>query len=293
MRIACAILAVTLVSCSKGKDEEAIAAIPIEACVVSRKDGKRLVGAYLRKTKAAAGFSMFSVTGKARKSGLPRNLAFDDRKIRRLGDSGDGALTGNRQSTVTPRPGFPKSSTLPAVYNLDYRAKKIDYTGALVVGNSAAGFEIPTTGKITYSGRIQLALNMVGDTGETVTSIAVGQFAASVGYGSRRATFTVSGLSTTSGPTLPFSKLTWHNLGQCGTRVVSSGQGSIRITTEEGRNISPFAAGRSPTPLRSSFEAAQFARSDRPGPPDRIGGVFLIEADAGTISAVFISGDSS
>lgn len=292
VRLACAVLALSVISCGKGKDEDAIAAAPIEACVVSRKDGKRLVGAYLRQTKAGAGYAMFSVTGKARRSGLPRNLAFDDRKIRRIGGSADGPLTGNRKSTATPRSGFAATKTLPAVYDLDYRAAKIDYTGPIVVGTSAAGFEIPTTGKITYSGKVQLALNMIDSAGDAVASTAEGQFAATVGYGSRRAQFTVSDLKSTSGPEFPFATLIWHNLGQCGTRVVSSGQGSVKMKSLEGWKINPFAAGRAPTPLRSSFESAQFARADRPGPPDRFGGVFLIEADAGTISAVFLS-DSS
>ena len=118
---------------------------------------------------------------------------------------------------------------------------------------------------------------------------AEGRFTASIGFGSGRSTFTVDALQVTSGAALPFATLTWGPLGLCGARVVSSGQGAIKLVAEDGRKVSPFLTGRAPTPLRSSFEAAQFAADDRPGPPGRFGGVFLIESDEGTISAVFLS----
>ena len=276
-----------LAGCGGKTDEAEVAMGPIEACVPSRKDGQRLLGAYLRRVEAAQGYEMFSVTGKARSSGLPRNLAFDDRKIRRL--RGDGPLTGSRRSTVAPHPGFAATGTLPAVYALSYRAEKIDYTGALVVGNSAAGFEIPTTGRMVHSGRIALTLSLFDAAGGAAVASAEGRFTASIGFGSGRSTFTVDALQTTSGAALPFATLTWGPLGLCGARVVSSGQGAIKLVAEDGRKVSPFLTGRAPTPLRSSFEAAQFAADDRPGPPGRFGGVFLIESDEGTISAVFLS----
>ena len=276
-----------LAGCGGKTDEAEVAMGPIEACVPSRKDGQRLLGAYLRRVEAAQGYEMFSVTGKARSSGLPRNLAFDDRKIRRL--RGDGPLTGSRRSTVTPHPGFAATGTLPAVYALSYRAEKIDYTGALVVGNSAAGFEIPTTGRMVHSGRIALTLSLFDAAGGAAVASAEGRFTASIGFGSGRSTFTVDALQVTSGAALPFATLTWGPLGLCGARVVSSGQGAIKLVSEDGRKVSPFLTGRAPTPLRSSFEAAQFAADDRPGPPGRFGGVFLIESDEGTISAVFLS----
>ncbi len=282
----------TLVGCGGKPDEADVAMGPIEACIPSRKDGKRLLGAYLRRVEAAQGYEMFSVTGKARSSGLPRNLAFDDRKIRRLRGGGDGPLTGSRRSTVTPHPGFAATGTLPAVYELSYRAEKIDYTGALVVGNSAAGFEIPTTGRMVHSGRIALTLSLFDAAGGAAVATAEGRFTASIGFGSGRSTFTVDALQVTSGAALPFATLTWGPLGLCGARVVSSGQGAIKLVAEDGRKVSPFLTGRAPTPLRSSFEAAQFAADDRPGPPGRFGGVFLIESDEGTISAVFLSDGS-
>ncbi len=271
---------------------ERLGLAPIVPCEVTKLEGKRLIGAYLRQVTDTEGYDMFSITGVPRNSGLPRNLNFDDSKIRRLSQLSEGGFSGSRRSTITPRVGFPKSDTLPAVYDMTYRAERIDYAGPLVVGTSAAGFEIPTTGRALYSGPVQLSLNLFLEDGTVESSAAQGRFNADIGYGSGRALFTISALETTDGNALPFESLTWANLGVCGTRVVSSGQGNIKVVTEEGRKISPFITGRSVVPARSNFESMQFANQDRPAPPEAFGGIFSIESDVGTLSAVFLSDNS-
>ncbi|MDW3223296.1 MAG: hypothetical protein R8G34_10480 [Paracoccaceae bacterium] len=271
---------------------ERLGLAPVEPCNVTKLEGKRLIGAYLRQVTATEGYDMFSITGVPRSSGLPRNLAFDDSKIRRLSLSGEGELSGSRRSTVIPREGFPKSDTLPAVYDMTYRADRIDYTGPLVVGTSAAGFEIPTTGRALYSGTVQVSLTNFLEDGTINTSLAQGSFSVDIGYGSGRARFLAKSLEVTEGAALPFDSLTWANLGVCGTRVISSGQGSVKVVSEEGRTTSPFAIGRSVAPARSNFESMQFANQERPAPPDAFGGIFSIESDIGTLSAVFLSDNS-
>lgn len=271
---------------------ERLGLAPVEPCNVTKLEGKRLIGAYLRQVKATEGYDMFSITGVPRSSGLPRNLAFDDSKIRRLSLSGEDELTGSRRSNVTPREGFPKSDTLPGVYDMTYRADRIDYTGPLVVGTSAAGFEIPTTGRALYSGTVQITLTNFLEDGSIETSQAQGSFSVDIGYGSGRARFVANSLEVSDGAALPFESVTWSNLGVCGTRVISSGQGSVQVVSDEGRTTSPFATGRSVAPARSNFESMQFASQERPAPPDAFGGIFSVESDIGTLSAVFLSDNS-
>ncbi|WP_187428045.1 hypothetical protein ROLI_001610 [Roseobacter fucihabitans] len=271
---------------------ERLGLAPITPCDVSKLEGKRLIGAYLRQVTVTQGFEMFSITGVPRSTGLPRNLDFDDSKIRRLSLSPDGALTGSRRSTITAREGFPKTATLPAVYDMTYRAERIDYTGPMVVGTSATGFEIPTTGRALYGGTVQLSMTRFLEDGSVQTSDSTGRFTVDIGYGSGRARFDVSALETTEGAALPFDRLTWANLGVCGTRVISSGQGNVKTISAEGRASSPFVIGRALAPARSNFESMQFANQERPAPPGAYGGIFSIESDIGTLSAVFLSDNS-
>lgn len=268
---------------------ERLGLAPVAPCEVTKLEGKRLIGAFLRQVSASEGYEMFSVTGVARSTGLPKKLEFDESKIRRLSLSKEGELSGSRRSTVTPRAGFPNTGALPAVYDMTYRAGGIDYAGPMVVGTSAAGFEIPTTGRALYAGAVQLSLTNFLEDGTVETASAQGRFNIDVGYGSGRARFVVSALETSDGVGLPFETLIWDNLGICGTRVVSSGQGSVKVVSPEGRRSSPFVTGRSVAPARSNFESMQFANQERPAPPDGFGGIFSIESDVGTLSAVFLS----
>ncbi|MFK7880972.1 hypothetical protein [Roseobacter sp.] len=268
---------------------ERLGLAPIAPCEVTKLEGKRLIGAYLRQVTATEGYDMFTITGVPRNSGLPRNLTFDDSKIRRLSLSAEGNLSGSRRSVVTPGSGFPDAGTLPAVYDMAYRAEGIDYAGPLVVGQSATGFEIPTTGRTLYTGAVQFSMTRFFEDGSVETSTAQGRFNVDIGYGSGRARFTATALENSTEADVPFESLTWSNLGICGTRVVSSGQGSVKTVSAEGRTTSPFVIGRDVAPARSSFESMQFASKDRPAPPDAFGGIFSIESDVGTLSAVFLS----
>ena len=105
------------------------------------------------------------------------------------------------------------------------------------------------------------------------------------GYGSKRGQFTAEGF----GDALPFERLTWSNLYLCGTRFVSSGEGEVRVQTGDARAEPPFLGPRGPGKLVSVLESSLFAPEGRPAGPFAAGGVFVVQSDVGTLSAVFLS----
>ncbi len=269
------------------KTFELLGLAPDDPCVVTRREGKRLAGSYLRQVSASEGGDVFFVAGKTSRQGLPRNLEFNDLTVRRIRPTGEGPLEGARRSVATPISGLGIAGELPAAYTLSYRAERIDYDGPVVVGPSPTGFEIPTTGQVIYEGDVQLTLTAATEDGTTET-VTLAKFIAEIGYGSQQARFSID----TSGAGLPFDGVQWSRLGICGTRVTSSGQGQVLFLQPDGARLVPFQGGRDATPIRALLESSQFASDDRPGPPDSYGGTFVIAGDIGTLTGVFIATQS-
>lgn len=258
-----------------------------QPCVLTPRDGRRLSGAYMRQPAVTPdAFDPIFITGRESRAGLPRSIVFDDTAVRRLRpDEETGNLGGSKKSDAIPVSDFAPDGTLPNVYTLTYRAAKIDYTGSLVVGNSMAAFEIPTSGAQSFAGRIELTLTTPTEDGGTRIRSATGSFSMAAGYGSKRAQFRATGF----GSALPFDTLTWSNLYLCGTRLVSSGAGEVKIQTETDAPAFPFQGGREPVPLRSIFESSLFGPEERPAGPKALGGVLVVQSDVGTITGVFLA----
>lgn len=261
---------------------------PVLPCGEAADAEERLIGVHLRQSDVSQRFEMLSLAGTPREARLPRILQIDDQKTRLIATS-DQAPDATRRATAAPRAGFSEGDRLPAVYDLSYRANEADFAGPLVVGNGATVSSIPTTGRTVFRGPVQLSRTVFSDDGSVAVSTANAQFAAVVGYGSGRATFLLSDITTTTGEPMPFVSLEWRNLGLCGARVVSTGQGTVRLLSEDGRRISPFNDGRELPTLLSSFESVQFDSTSPPAPPAGFGGIFAIESDLGTLAAVFLS----
>lgn len=257
-----------------------------EPCVLTPREGRKLAGAYLRQPKGdAQSFDVLFVSGKESRSDLPRKLELDDRTLRRLGGNPlEDGLRGSSRSTVKLRPGFRSGAALPNVYDLGYRAAGVDYGGTLVIGSSPAEDEIPTGGAASLTGRIVVDIGSPTSDGQPVTR-GVGRFTLTAGYGAQRGNLNVD----LSGAGLPFTRLSWTNLYLCGARFVSSGQGQVLATGRDGRTAPPFQTPDGPTPLKSQLEAVLIAAEARPAPPQGIGGVFAVQSDLGSISAVFLS----
>ncbi|MCY4333712.1 MAG: hypothetical protein OXC60_03455 [Litoreibacter sp.] len=289
-----AVVSVALASCEGVVDDvkasptaQLVGLVKNQPCVLTAREGRRLAGAYLRQPVAAKGYDPIFVTGRITRKGLTRNVAFDDRAIRRLRPLQDeDGFEGSRSSIAVARASFGMRADLPKVYDLTYSTRKIDYEGPLVLGRSAAGFEVPTSGSQVFSGRVEMELTRPGGEAQPL----LGQFTFTAGYGSKRGVMDVAGITGEGASDLGFIQLTWDQLFLCGTRFVSSGQGSLKAQTpDDGPVLAPFQTGREPVPLRATFEATQFAPPDRPGPPTSLGGVFVLESDVGTLSAVFLS----
>lgn len=256
-----------------------------EPCVLTRREGRKLAGAYLRQPKGdAQSFDVLFISGKESRRDLPRKLELDNRTLRRLGGDPLEGLRGSSRSTVKLRAGFRTSGELPNVYDIGYRAAGVDYGGAVVVGSSPAGDEIPTSGAASYSGRIVVDVTSPASDGGAAAQGA-GRFTLTAGYGTRRAELTVD----LAGAGLPFTSLRWSNLYLCGARFVSSGQGQVTATNRAGTTAPPFQTGTEPVALKSRLESVLIAAEDRPAAPQGVGGVFAVQSDLGSISGVFLS----
>jgi hypothetical protein len=287
------VLSLTLAACESlpeiptlGEAGQLVGLVPDQPCELTRAEGRRGVGAFLRKPEGAFGYDAIFVAGRINRRGLQRNIVFDDTAIRRLRPRDDDGLGGSRRSSAVRRGGFGRTG-LPNVYDLTYRTQRVNYEGPLVIGPGPAATEIPSTGRLIFAGRAEMEIRLEGAEGGVISQAATGRFRFEAGYGTGRGRLTIDGLA--SDGALPFTALTWTELYLCGARFVSSGQGEVRVTTPEGRDRYPFQTGRDPVPLRAALEASQFAPAARPGPPDALGGVLLVESDQGTISAVFLS----
>ncbi|MBW4706651.1 hypothetical protein KX928_02515 [Roseobacter sp. YSTF-M11] len=267
------------------KTFELLGLAPDEPCVVTKREGRRLAGSYLRQVSASEGSDVFFVTGKTSRKGLPRNLNFNDQTLRRIRPTEDGPLEGSRRSVAKPIEGLGIKGELPAAYTMSYRAERIDYEGPVVVGPSPTSFEIPTSGRIVYSGDVQLTLATSPGDGATSFKSTKAKFTAIIGYGSQQASLRID----TSAADFPFDGVQWTRLGICGTRVTSSGQGQVLFVQPDGSRQVPFQSSRAVTPIRALLESSQFARTDRPGPPDSFGGTFIVAGDTGTLTGVFIA----
>ncbi|SFR39669.1 hypothetical protein SAMN04488005_1396 [Yoonia tamlensis] len=270
---------------------EVIGLGPDLPCDVDRFEARRMAGSYLRTANGTAGGTILAVSGRVRggDAPLPRNLAVDDRKIRGLSADEQGDLSGRKQSHATPIAALNSRDSLPLAYQLGYRADGVDYGGPLVVGIPPLQDNIPASGQALHAGAVALTYTFVDDDGSAQTTQAIGDFAMRLGFGSGRAIFSIDNLQIESGPTLPFARLRWTRLGLCGARVVSSGQGVVSMYDHAGGRIPTFGPNADPSAGVLVFQATQFAASETTLGPTELGGVFAIQGDASSLTAVFLS----
>ena len=267
---------------------QAAGIVPDQPCTITPIESRRLAGLYLRKVNAAEGFDLIYLTGALRKTGLPRTIRIDDRRVRSVKPAGKGGLSGTRQARAEPIALF-AADGLPAAYRLSYSAKDVAYGGPMVIGRSPAAEDVPSAGDSRYAGPIELEFARPGTDAAPATTRAIGRFSLNVGHGSGTADLRVSELVTLSGPPLGFSGLAWSRLGLCGARVASTGRGAVRLIGPDGAGSIPFQQGRGAAPFRAELDSVQFGAAERPGPPEKLGGVLLLAGDGGTITASFLS----
>jgi hypothetical protein len=257
------------------------------ACDAPEENEKRLTGAYLRQSDASGlTFVPVLVRGRENLNGLTQEVTVNDQsQTREVEDIRGTTFEGSKDAIAKARNGFGPKDVLPNVYDVTYEAKDITFSGPMVLGPGSFNFEIPTSGATLYSGRITIDLITQSEDGAQQQVRANGRFALQAGFGSGRGVLTASGF----GPALPFDTLQWTNLYLCGTRFVSSGKGIVTVQKEGGPPLPPFKQGREPAAFNALFQSVQFAPRERPAPPVSLGGVFVIQSDNGTMTAVFLS----
>lgn len=260
-------------------------------CDVDRFEAGRLTGAYLQIVEGSMGGTTFAITGRVKPSDapLPRNLLIDDSLIRRISVDESGTLSGWRQSSATPIAALNTRETLPLAYDLRYRVAGVDFSGPLVAGIPPVQDDIPLLGRVIRRGTVLVTYTSVADDGAVVVSQAAGDFTMDVGFGSGRATFVAGGFTVSDGGPLPFSSLRWNQLRFCGSRIVSSGQGIVRLLDDAGARIPTFGPDAAPDAGTLVLESSQFTTTENPDSPAAIGGVFAIQGDAISLTGVFLS----
>lgn len=283
-------LSLALAGCAAIKDKvaespilQAAGIVPDQPCTVTPIEGRRLGGIYLRKVAAVEQYDLIVLDGALRKSGLPRNVRIDDRRIRRIEPGAGGALTGSHQALAEPVPEF-GGGGLPGLYTLSYQAGDVAYSGPAAVGPGPAGTELPDSGKAEYSGRVLMRIAADGE-----ATRAAGRIDLTVERGTGQASANITELVVLAGPPPGFTGISWRGLGICGARVGSTGQGRLRLVAANGGRVAPDLPGQGGALFRAEFDAFQFAADDRPGPPRQAGGAFLIAGAASTITGYFLT----
>ncbi len=258
-----------------------------QACDASVQNEKRLTGAYLRQSDASGlTFVPVLVTGRENRNGLTEEVSVNDQsQTREVAGTDKTTFEGSKDGIAKALSGFGPKDILPNVYEVTYSAKDTTFRGPMVLGPGSFNREIPSSGGRLFTGRIALTLITQAEDGAQSEVSATGRFSLEAGYGSARGRMIANEFDVG----LPFESLNWNNLFLCGSRFVSSGQGTVTVQTEGGPPLAPFKQDRDDAPFTALFESGQFAPEERPGPPVGIGGVFVIQSDNGTLTGVFLS----
>ena len=279
---AAALLALTLAlaGCGGGKEDE-----PVDPCPRADAPARALAGALVRQPVGTGLFEVLPVEGKAKRSGRVGKLGFGDYTFRARGEAEGGGLNGRRGSRAAPVPGFDGIGFLDA-FAVSYRKDGQAMAGMAAVGKPTPGKLLATTGQARYRGPVRLELQdrRLGAPG--VATALVGTASAEVRFGSRQVTVSFEGLTPEEGAA-PVARVDWTGLGMCGVRIGSTGQGGFRALDGDGR-VTNFAGPSADSPNGSAVIDAGFYGFDAAtAQPAGLGGVLLIQGDAGAIAGIF------
>ncbi len=280
-------LALALAGCSRPEPPEerpsriVEVAVP-EDCEISPTAPRQLAGAYLRETEGPGLFEMLVLRGLEDTNALPPVVRMDDAPVRPRPRGVVGSLVNTRPATAKP---VERLSGVGGArgYVLSYGGGGLAYTGIVVVGETPMGAELPSSGSLRLSGPAELVLR--GADGQEVS--VAGQIEAVLGYGTGSMVMRLSDLVAGDGTELPFATVTWSGLGLCGTRLVSTGRGSVRVTADDGRIVTPFGPEGAPTAALSTLNGFLTSGEGRGDAPRGAGGVLLIQGDAVSLRGGF------
>jgi hypothetical protein len=281
------LVALLLASCGRpGDDEERpsrlVEFITPEGCELLPNDPRQMAGAYLREIEGPGIFDGIVMRGIERTNALRADVRVDERPVRPRPRGEIGSLINTRPGTAEPISGLGGHGGARG-YTLRYAGDGLSYTGIALVGETPGGAEVPTSGQVRLSGPAELILRT--NDGQDVP--LSGHIDAVLGYGSRSGMLRLSQIVPRDGRALAFAAVTWSGLGLCGTRIVSTGQGSVRVTGADGRIVTPFGSEGAPTAARSTLNGFLIAGAERPSAPGGAGGVMLIQGDAASLRGGF------
>ena len=281
------VLALALAGCSRSEPPEerpsriVEVAVP-EGCEVQPTAPRQLAGAYLRETEGPGLFEMLVLRGLEGTNALPPVVRMDDAPVRPRPRGVVGSFVNPRPATADPLARLSGAGGARG-YVLSYGGGDLAYSGIAVVGETPAGAELPTSGSLRLSGPAELVLR--GPDGQEVA--VAGQVEAVLGYGSGSMVMRLSDLVAEDGVDLPFAAVTWSGLGLCGTRIVSTGRGSVRVTAGDGRIVTPFGPEGAPTAALSTLDGFLTSGEERGEGPRGAGGVLLIQGDSASLRGGF------
>ena len=253
-----------------------------EGCALPVAAERQMTGAYLRETEGAGVFDVIILRGLEGTNALAADPRVDDRPVRPRPRGVIGRFINTRPGTATPIARLAGSGGARG-YVLEYASDGFAHTGIAVVGETPGGVEVPTAGQLRLSGPVEMILRSADGEDLPVTGV----IDAVIGFGSGRGVMRLSGVVAEDGRALPFAEVVWDGLGLCGTRIVSTGQGSVRVTGPEGRIVTPFGRQGAPTAALSTLNGFLTAGADRGTAPAGAGGVIMIQGDAATLRGGF------
>jgi hypothetical protein len=240
----------------------------------------RVAGAMLRHAEGAAAFELLPVEGQRGRGGRVERLEAGGQRldVARLRGRGDGG--GEANGGLLPGDGTVETLALT------FRQGEERFGSETVIGTPTPGSRLPTGGRATYAGTVRLTLSQEGGTARMLAGTA----RVSVLFGSERVDIVLEALEPVPaagdpapdvGPAPPpgFARLAWSNLGLCGTRVGSTGQGSLVAFGPDGDRVPLDGAAR----LNAQFFGFDAERAV----PAAIGGVLVVQDDGGALTGVF------
>jgi hypothetical protein len=255
---------------------------PPGACARLDPAPDRVAGVMLRHAEGAAAFELLPVEGERGRGGRIQRLEAGGQRldVARLRGRGDGG--GETAGSPLPGDGAVETLTLP------FRQGGERFGSETVVGTPTPGSRLPTGGRATYAGTVRLTLGQE----DRAARMLAGTARVTVLFGSERVDIVLEALEpveaagdpapdAASAPSPGFARLAWSNLGLCGTRIGSTGQGSLVAHGSGGDRLPLEGAAR----LNAQFFGFDVAQAV----PAALGGVLVVQDDGGALTGVFVA----
>ena len=287
-RSAAAAALVLLAACGGDQDAERPASsiallAPPPDCRIVPADPRQMRGVYLRGIVGTDLHETMLVGGDEGRNALAPNLRLDERAVRVPPTDEIGSFVNRRPATAEPIAALNAPAGGARAYVLRYEGDGLAYSGPAVVGEAPAGAEIANAGQVVYTGPVALVLSAADGTEVEMPA----EVDLALGFSSQTAILRIRDIAAPADVDPGFATLTWSGLGLCGTRLVSTGRGTIAAVTASGRPSIPFGTPEAPSAARSVMEGVILTVHGERSGPLAVGGVFAILGDRAGLRGTF------